>query len=68
VAVVFSTDKGRPLPEYFMGYEVVDADADDLRFLDPPGTISGLRFKAAKNKKSKRQEAIDAGFCIEVDG
>lgn len=48
VAVVF--DK---LPKTFKGFEVVDADETDLRFLDPKGVICGLKAKGdAKQDES----------------
>lgn len=46
VAVVFSG----ALPHAWRGYEVIDGDAHDLRFLDPPGTIVGLKAKGAAKK------------------
>lgn len=59
VAVVFSTKKGENLPETWKGYNVVDGDKDDLRFLDPSNSIVGLRSKGkAKNDKT--------GFVIQV--
>jgi hypothetical protein len=50
VAVVFDTPKGLPLPARYTlrgkTYSVIDGDAHDLRFLDPPtGIIVGLRAK-----------------------
>jgi hypothetical protein len=45
VAVVF--DK---LPQSYLGKQVVDGDATDLRFLDPKGVIVGLKAKG-KGKK-----------------
>lgn len=45
VAVVF--DK---LPEAYMGRVVNDADEHDLRFLDPKGTIAGLKAKGRAKK------------------
>lgn len=51
VAVVFNarTKHSRrpadPLPETWHGYRVIDADTDDLRFLDPANVIAGLRAK-----------------------
>jgi hypothetical protein len=45
VAVVF--DK---LPETYMGRPVNDADEHDLRFLDPQGTIAGLKAKGRAKK------------------
>lgn len=43
--VVFAVKKGKPLPQKFWGYDVVDGDKDDLRFLDPAPVIVGLRAK-----------------------
>lgn len=43
VAVVF--DHARPLPSEFLGRPVIDGDDHDLRFLDVPGAIVGLKAK-----------------------
>jgi hypothetical protein len=45
VAVVFDTRKGTPLPALWRGIRVVDGDESDLRFLDDPCVIVGLRAK-----------------------
>ena len=45
VAVVF--DK---LPQSYLGKQVVDGDATDLRFLDPKGVIVGLKAKGRGKK------------------
>jgi hypothetical protein len=45
VAMVF--DK---LPEAYMGRPVTNADETDLRFLDPKGTIAGLKAKGRAKK------------------
>lgn len=56
VAVVFDTPRNKPLPSHHWGYEVVDGDKHDLRFLDQRqsfnadydvsrGRIIGLRGK-----------------------
>jgi hypothetical protein len=59
VAVVFDTKKGQPLPESWNGYQVIDADISDLRFLDANGVICGLRAKGyAKHD--------DSGFIVKV--
>ena len=42
VAAVF-----RELPETLWGYPVFDGDETDLRFLDPPGHIIGLKAKGS---------------------
>ena len=45
VAVVFETKRGQPLPAWWNGYQVIDGDESDLRFLDPVGVVVGLRAK-----------------------
>ena len=51
VAMVFDTKKGRPLPETWNGFPVLDGDAHDLRFLDSMhGAIIGLRAKGRAKK------------------
>ena len=53
VAVVF-----RELPESYMGLPVLDADEDDLRFLDPPNHIVGLKAKGRARKDT-------SGFVVQ---
>jgi len=66
VAVVFNarTKHSRrpadPLPAYWHGYRVIDADTDDLRFLDPANVIAGLR---AKGESAKHDTS---GFVVDV--
>lgn len=50
VAVCFDTRKGRPLPESWHGFPVIDGDNHDLRFLDPAGVVVGLRPKGRARK------------------
>lgn len=62
VAVVFDVKRGQPLPSHWWGYEVVDGDATDLRFLDAPaadgrGRVIGLRAKG----RAKRDAS---GFVV----
>jgi hypothetical protein len=45
VAAVFDR-----LPDTYMGREVINADEHDLRFLDPKGTIAGLKAKGRAKK------------------
>lgn len=45
VAVVFDTQ----LPEMFRGYTVIDANKDDVRYLDDVGVICGLNYKIVAN-------------------
>lgn len=56
IAVVFRTDK---FPRKFLNWDVINGDKDDLRFLDPPNSIVGLKAKGpAKKDKS--------GFVVDV--
>jgi hypothetical protein len=57
VAVVFAVKKGRALPATYGGWNVVDGDLSDLRFLDPKGVIVGLRAKGPAKRDC-------AGFVI----
>ena len=47
VAMVF---EGKVLPKTFMGYDVIDGDAYDMRYYDEQGVIVGLKFKKVRNK------------------
>jgi hypothetical protein len=38
------------IPETYMGKAVFDADDTDLRFLDPKGTVLGLKAKGRARK------------------
>lgn len=57
VAVVFDTKKGEALPETWAGYEVVDGDTTDLRFLDKQNVVVGLRAKG-------KAKAGRSGFVV----
>ena len=61
VAVVFATKKGKDLPSEWAGRPVVDGDTNDLRFLDGPGRIVGLRAKGKAKKDT-------SGFVVTVGG
>jgi len=54
VAVVF---KHKTLPKTWMGFKVENADNDDLRFLNTPGTVCGLYAKG-------RARNDDSGFVV----
>ena len=45
VAAVFGVPRGGDLPAAYRGKPVTDGDLTDLRFLDPAGTVVGLRAK-----------------------
>ena len=59
VAMVF--DK---LPKTYEGYEVINADLDDLRFLDKKGVICGLKYKKMTGKGADNNLAFESGFAI----
>jgi hypothetical protein len=47
VAMVF---EGKQLPTKWSGYDVIDGDAYDMRYLDEQNVIVGLKFKKVRNK------------------
>ena len=58
IAVVFRHEKNIPLS--FLDRNVIDGNKDDLRFLDPRGSIVGLY---ARGKAAKRDTS---GFIIDI--
>lgn len=56
IAVVF---KNKNLPEKFKGREVIDGDLHDMRFLDEPNSVVGLKAKGQAKKDT-------SGFVIDV--
>lgn len=56
VSIVFKND----LPKYFRGFEVIDGDKTDLRFLDKKGVFVGLRYKTTTNKDINKLFVVDA--------
>ena len=53
VAVVFNTKKGQPLPPTWEGFEIINGDAHDLRFLDARpdrAVVIGLYAKGQAKK------------------
>jgi len=67
VAMVF--DK---LPKSYEGFEVINADNDDLRFLDKrgkkgKGVICGLKYKKMTGKGADNSLAFKSGFVIDTD-
>jgi hypothetical protein len=59
VAMVF--DK---IPTEYKGYKVINADADDLRFLDEKNVICGLKYKKMTGKGADNTKAFASGFAI----
>ena len=56
IAVVFRT---KDLPETFKGRGVIDGDTHDMRFLDEPNSVVGLKAKGQAKKDT-------SGFVIDV--
>lgn len=54
------------LPETYEGYTVINADKDDLRFLDPKGVVCGLKYKkmTGKGGAEKNADAFKNGFVV----
>ena len=61
VAMVF--DK---LPTTYKGFEVINADNDDLRFLDKQNVVCGLKYKKMTGKGADNKIAFTSGFVIET--
>ena len=55
-AVVFRT---KDLPSMFKGLKVIDGDTHDMRFLDEPNSVVGLKAKGQAKKDT-------SGFVIDV--
>ena len=69
IAVVFDTKKGEDLPPSFWGFDVIDGDKSDLRFLDADNVVVGLRSKG----KAKKAPTGDGGafcwqYCLDESG
>ena len=61
VAMVFDA-----VPTTFEGFEVINGDADDLRFLDKKNVIVGLRYKKMTGKGADNQIVFTSGFGIKL--
>lgn len=61
VAMVF--DK---TPTEFEGFEVINGDNDDLRFLDKKNVIVGLKYKKLTGKGADNVSAFTSGFAIKT--
>jgi hypothetical protein len=55
VAVIFDIKAGKPLPETFNGFKVIDGDKYDYRPLDEKNVIVGLRWKSIRNKQANAE-------------
>jgi len=61
VAMVFNK-----LPTRYKGFEVINGDENDLRFLDPKGVVVGLKYKYSTGKGGEivNTDAFESGFVI----
>jgi hypothetical protein len=59
VAMVF--DK---LPLTYLGYEVINGDVDDLRFLDKSNCIVALKYKNMTGAGANNKLAFESGFAL----
>lgn len=66
LTIVDNTKKGNP--EFT--FKVIDADMHDMRMLDRPGTIAGLRFKIPMKKGRTTQQKMEGahGFVVKTGG
>ena len=55
------------LPSTFEGFEVINADLDDLRFLDKKGVICGLKYKKMTGRGANNAEAFESGFALRTE-
>lgn len=53
VAMVFNK-----VPDQYMGYEVIDGDQYDMRYLNDKNVIVGLKFKRVRNKLTENKFVI----------
>jgi len=65
VAMVFEKE----LPTNYLGFTVINGDETDLRFLDEPNVIVGLKYKnlTGKGGREKNQLALSGDFVIKYD-
>jgi hypothetical protein len=70
VAVVFGVRDEADLPETYLGYEVINGDESDLRFLDEENVIVGLKYKfmTGKGTKGMNKKILDNNsFIVHAD-
>lgn len=66
VAVVFDS---KTMPKTYKGYNVVDANGYDMRYLDPKGCIMGLEFHRIvdENNKIINMDNVDNPFVVKTE-
>jgi len=68
VAIVFGIKNTNQLPTSYKGFEVINGDLDDLRFLDKKNVVVGLKYKLLTGKGSKgKNDYSDNDFIIKLD-
>ena len=65
VAVPFFVNRTKPLPEVWNGFPVLDGDKHDLRFLDKPGHVVGLRVKGHLARRDTTGFIVDPNQTTE---
>jgi len=65
VAMVFKKE----LPKTYLGFNVINGDETDLRFLDEPNVIVGLKYKnlTGKGGRLKNEIGLSGDFVIKYD-
>lgn len=61
VAMVFNK-----VPTTYAGFEVINGDNDDLRFLDKENVIVGLKYKNMTERNANNKLAFESGFAIKL--
>lgn len=70
VAMVFGVKSVNDLPSEYLGYKVINGDESDLRFLDEPNVIVGLKYKymTGKGTNGRNKDNIENNdFIINVE-
>jgi hypothetical protein len=62
VAMVFSKT-----PKVYKGFEVVNGDETDLRYLDKDNVIVGLKYKNLTGKGADNSKGLKSGFVIDTN-
>jgi len=63
IAVVFKVKKESELPIQFLGYQVINGDLTDARFLDESPCIVGLKFKRIANRVNEAK-VLNSCFVV----
>lgn len=50
----------------YKGFEVINGDVDDLRFLDKKNVVVGLKYKNITGKGANNKLAFESGFAIKI--